>query len=283
MDWRVLERDILVDGRRLRYVDVGVGPVLLLVHGLGGSWQNWLENIPKLSRDHRVIAVDLPGFGRSDRVPRLRSLAPYAASVVSLLDRLGVADAVVVGHSMGGFVSERLTLQRPDLVRGLVLVSAGGSAVGPRQVAAVQGMLAMRRVAANPGAARRMAQIPWLRRCALAGFVHDPSCVSGRLAEHLMENFIAPGFADAVRVGLREDLRHALHRISAPTLLIWGDRDRVLPVSRARQLAELIPDASLEVWSHVGHCAMLERPVRFNARIRRFTDSLADPSLRMSA
>jgi pimeloyl-ACP methyl ester carboxylesterase len=265
------QRDILVDGRRVRYVDAGDGPPIALIHGLGGSWQNWLENLPDLGRDHRVIALDLPGFGRSDPVPRPRSLAPHAATVAALLDRLGTGPTLVVGHSMGGLVAERLALQRPELVNGLVLVGAGGGGVGVRQMFAVHGMLVARRLAARPAVARRLARVRRLRHQALAGVVHDPACIPAALAEDMMAAFVAPGFADAVRVGLREDLRAELARIGCPALLVWGDRDRILPVSRANELAGLLPDAELEVWPGVGHCPMLERPAAFNARVRTFS------------
>src|SRR5437764_6505507 len=121
-------RNAIVGGRRLHYVDVGeaAGLPLVLVHGTGGSWQSWLLNVSELSRDRRVIAVDLPGFGRSEPLPPNADMADYADAVAALLAALGVERAIVVGHSLGGVVVMRMALRHPRLVAGVVNVDGGG-------------------------------------------------------------------------------------------------------------------------------------------------------------
>src|SRR3954469_21804403 len=105
VDWRAHQRFVEIDGRRVDVVELGSGePAVVFVHGLAGSWQNWLENIPHFAAGHRVIAFDLPGFGASE-VPRDKiSIPGYGRLVDTLLDRLGVGPARVVGDSVGGFL-----------------------------------------------------------------------------------------------------------------------------------------------------------------------------------
>jgi pimeloyl-ACP methyl ester carboxylesterase len=110
----------------IEYVDQGSGPVLLLVHGLGGNLQSWLANIPTLSARHRVIALDLPGFGRSDPLTAGVTMASYADVAIELLDRLGVASATFVGNSMGGLLTIEAAARHPDRVDAAVLACSGG-------------------------------------------------------------------------------------------------------------------------------------------------------------
>src|SRR3954452_24629942 len=131
IDWRAHQRFVEVDGRRVDVVELGSGePAIVFVHGLAGSWQNWLENIPHFAATgHRVIAFDLPGFGASE-VPRDRiSIPGYGRLVDTLLDQLGVGPAVLVGNSMGGFIAAEVAIQYPARVQRLVLVSAAGLTV----------------------------------------------------------------------------------------------------------------------------------------------------------
>src|SRR4051812_28591239 len=107
IDWRAYLHDTEIGGRRLRYVEVGEGdgPPIVLVHGLAGNWQNWLENIPRLARERRVVAPDLPGFGASDKPSEKISMTGYGRVVNELCDQLKLGEVALVGNSMGGFVA----------------------------------------------------------------------------------------------------------------------------------------------------------------------------------
>ena len=105
----------------------GAGSPVLLVHGLGGSAENWVEVVPELVRRHRVIAVDLPGHAGSEPLGRGATMDDFASATAKVLDAEGVDRAVVAGHSLGGLVALRLARKRPDLVRGLLLVAPPGS------------------------------------------------------------------------------------------------------------------------------------------------------------
>ena len=116
IDWTALTHNAMIDGRTVNYVEYGDPslPTVVLVHGLAGCWQNWLENIPALAEDFHVIAIDLPGFGES-QLPRERiSIPGYARCISELLDHLNVVRASVIGNSMGGQTSARFALDFPD-------------------------------------------------------------------------------------------------------------------------------------------------------------------------
>ncbi len=127
IDWRRARRHAIVAGRRVSYVDLGEGSpiVLVLVHGTGGCWQNWLENIAPLSLEHRVIAVDLPGFGGSEMPLARISFEEYADAVLDLSEQLELHAPTLVGHSMGGMISLEAARRRPGDAGAVVMV--GGS------------------------------------------------------------------------------------------------------------------------------------------------------------
>ena len=131
VDWPAMTRRVLVEGREVNTIDTGGNdrPVLVFVHGLSGTWQNWLLNIPAFMDSHRVIAPDLPGFGESPMPREEISIKLYARILDGLLRSLGVESAVVVGNSMGGFVAAELALSYSTMVERLVLVSAAGLSI----------------------------------------------------------------------------------------------------------------------------------------------------------
>ena len=122
VDWAAHRRSVTVSGSRVNYVRMGEGPAVLFIHGLAGSWRNWLENIPHIARDHTAIAVDLPGFGESDPPQGEVCIAGYAAFVATFLEALGVPQATLVGSSMGGLIAAATAAATPDRVHSLVLV-----------------------------------------------------------------------------------------------------------------------------------------------------------------
>jgi pimeloyl-ACP methyl ester carboxylesterase len=130
VDWESYEHQAQVRGQRVNYVDVGEGPAIVLLHGWFGRWQHWLDTIEPLAHQHRVIAVDLPGFGRSALPPDGASIPVAAAILLDLLTQLGIESFTLAGSSMGGGISVEAALQAPDRVEGLVLVAATGLADG---------------------------------------------------------------------------------------------------------------------------------------------------------
>ena len=276
VNWREHQRWVTVADRPVNVVDLGSGPPLVFVHGLAGSWQNWLENLPEFARDHRVIALDLPGFGHSPMPLQRISITRYAAIVDELLETLGVQSATVVGNSMGGFVALDMALHHPRRVERLVLVAAAGVSLERAGVDRALGL--MRRaerlvlgynafIAARSDVASRRAG---LRRQLLRLVATHPEKLPAPLvSEQLRANGTA-GFFDAVDALMTYMVRDRLHEIEAPTLIVWGEHDRLVPVADAGRLAQGISDARSIIYADTGHVAMLERPERFNADLRAF-------------
>lgn len=129
VDWGAHQRWVRIGGRAVNVIELGTGPPLVFIHGLSGSWQNWLEQLPVFARDHRVVAFDLPGFGASEMPSEPISISGYARLVDALFSELGIAGAAVVGNSMGGFIGAELAIAFPPRVERLVLVSAAGLSI----------------------------------------------------------------------------------------------------------------------------------------------------------
>jgi len=285
VDWREHQRYVRVDDRWVNVVELPAarsegrarGLPMVFVHGLSGSWQNWLENLPHFAAaGHRVIAFDLPGFGASEMPGETVSIAGYGRFVDTLLEHLGVGAAIVVGNSMGGFVGAELAIRFPARVERLVLVSAAGLTVEYQRHERVLGAL---RYASNLLAAwggwvgsrsDALARRARARRL-LMGFVVDrPDRLPAALVSEQVRGSGKPGFVDALDALTGYPIRDRLGEIGCPTLIVWGERDWLIPVSDADEFARLIPDSRKVVWPHTGHMAMLERPAAFNALLEAF-------------
>lgn len=269
-------------GRLLRFADYGEGPPVVLVHGLGGSWQTWLENIPVLGASNRVIAVDLPGFGQSEMLPAGSPLDAYGDALATLFDRLELAGVALVGHSLGGLITGRFAVAHPERLRALVLVGAGGIAVSPRRLAAiVRGFVVFNAVFRRPAVQRAVARRPRLRRLVLAGMMHDTERLSPELAAEVMPLMAADGFVEAVVAGGAVAGDSGVERVTTRTLLVWGRHDLILPVRSAEELAAKLRDGRLEVIEDAGHAPMIERPEEFNELVEGFlADHLRVPLTR---
>jgi len=279
-DWSADLHDAIIAGRRLRYLDrgTGVGAPLLLIHGLGGCWQWWAQCVAPLSAGRRVIAVDLPGFGASDPLRPPAEMATHAATLVKLLDALGVPQVVVCAHSMGGLVAMRLAVTHRERVGGVVLVCAGGIHLDPVRLKLVMlGFRAFHAAFAQPRVARAFALRPRLRRRLFASAIADPAALDPALTSELVFGLaLAPGFLAALGAGIRVANEIEPEEVTVPVLLVWGDRDPILPVASARELEARLPNAHLAVIGGAGHAPMLERPDRLAALVGEFVSGL-DP------
>ncbi|HMH46170.1 MAG TPA: alpha/beta hydrolase [Solirubrobacteraceae bacterium] len=255
------------------------GQPLVFVHGLSGSWPNWLEQLPAFAEQHRVIALDLPGFGHSPMPNETISISGYARMLDRLLDQLEIDAAAVVGNSMGGFIGAELAIAFPQRVERLVLVSAAGiSTHGHR--GSVRVLPAMRRLerilmasgawaASKSDAVTRRAR---LRDAALGVVVRHPGRLPAALAAEQVRGAGKPGFVQGLEAVLDYEIRERLREIACPTLIVWGDSDRLINVRDADVFAELIPNSRKVVYEDTGHMAMLERPQAFNALLQEFLD-----------
>jgi pimeloyl-ACP methyl ester carboxylesterase len=277
VDWRSHQRWVTVAGNPVNAIDMGEGPAIVFVHGLSGSWPNWLEQLPSFARDHRVIAMDLPGFGHSPMPDERITISAYARILDSLLETLGVSAATVVGNSMGGFVSTELAIAFPQRVERLVLISAAGiSTYRHRDVERIEPYL--RRLAPILAAYTGFtaAQSDWvsrrrgLRNLTLGMIARHPGRLPAPLAAEQLRGAGKPGFMQALRANIDYPVRERLPEIACPTLIVWGEDDKVIPVADASVFEELIPNSRKVIFKDTGHVAMLERPAAFNRLLADF-------------
>jgi pimeloyl-ACP methyl ester carboxylesterase len=267
----------VIHGRTVTYVEAGEGPVLLLIHGMAGTCENWREVIEPLARHHTVIAPDLPGHGASNPGGGDYSIAALAAGLRDLLSTLGHDRATLVGHSLGGGVAMQMAYQYPEIVERLILVSSGG--LGP-EVSLVL------RAAALPGADLFIG--------ATAGIGRQVGSVVGRglgvfgLRPNADVAEVARGYASLAdsehRAAFLATLRSVVgtggQRVAAadrlylaeavPLLIVWGARDSIIPVRHGEEAHEAIAGSQLEVFEDVGHLPQIEAPARFVTVVERF-------------
>jgi pimeloyl-ACP methyl ester carboxylesterase len=278
IDWRPHLRSLTLHGSRVNYVEIGTGSPLVFIHGLSGCWQNWLENMPHFARSYRVIAVDLAGFGESELPQEEISIPGYGRFVDAVLGEIGVERAVLVGNSMGGFISAETALSHPSRVEKLVLVDAAG---GPTlrewnnrnrarlvRAARLFQPLAAVAFARREGVVRR----PRLRRMLLYKIAAHPDLLAPELCYEIASGGGKPGFLDALNALIEYDFWERIQDVSCPTLIVWGRNDEIVPVADAFEYEALIPDARTVVLDDTGHVPMLERPLAFNRVLKEFLE-----------
>lgn len=282
VDWHAHQRWIVLDEQPVNTIELGTGHAataapLVFVHGLSGCWANWLEQLPVFASEHHVLAPDLPGFGHSPMPAEQISISGYARLLERLLDELGIDAATVVGNSMGGFIAAELAIAVPQRVERLVLVSAAGlsTAGDPRPTRALPTLRRVERVLLASGAwvaskSDTVARRPRLREALLNLVVRHPERLPAALAAEQLRGAGKPGFIQGLQAVLDYDIRDRLPEIACPTLIVWGDGDRLISVRDADVFAELIPNSRKVIFEDTGHMAMLEHPAAFNALLADF-------------
>jgi pimeloyl-ACP methyl ester carboxylesterase len=274
IDWRRHQRWEVVEDRAINLIDIGDGPPLVFIHGLGGSWQNWLENIPHFARTHRVIALDLPGFGESEMPREEISIEGYARIVETLLQQLGIDKAIVVGNSMGGFIGAEMTVHYPVRVDRLVLVSAAG--LSRDQIVKDPFVRSARytKILLTWGTLQaqqlELVRRPRLRAALLWMIAAHPEKIPAVLALEQIRGAGKPGFFPALEALKSYELGQGLREIQARTLIVWGDKDLLVPVRYADEFQRMIPGSRKVIFEDTGHVPMFERPARFNREVDRF-------------
>lgn len=267
-----------IRGARTRYFVGGEGPPLVIVHGLGGAAVNFTLLAPLLAARRRVLIPDLPGHGLSRPLDRVEGLTSYAEHVAAVAELEGMLPAAVIGYSMGGVVALRLAVARPNDVTGLVLVAAAGivsttrraqiwlaatSALRPAQVfTRFRGTLARRpRLRWAPFGLWGAVDPPALPPEAVLGFLEGPS-------QHT-------DVGAAGRALLRDDPREDLGRVRCPALLLWGARDRLVPVADGFEYARRLR-APIRTLPATGHLVVGERPEECAAILLQFLDGIGE-------
>lgn len=266
---KLYRRELTVNGLRLHLYDAGRGPAFVLLHGLADEADSWRHVIPALAQTHRVIAPDLPGFGRSDRPKRAYTPGFFVQVVVGLLEKLGLEKVSLVGNSLGAEIAARLALEHSGLVSRLVLVD--GPSLGGGVSRALLRMLI-------PGLGERY--YTGLRvsqdeaYATLRPYYADLEALPPEDRAFLRERVWARVWSDGQRRAFFSTFRQAalasltggsrfreaLKRLQVPTLIVWGEKDYIVPVASGRALAALIPHSRLEVIPGSGHLPQQEKP-----------------------
>jgi pimeloyl-ACP methyl ester carboxylesterase len=261
---------VTLHGRESGYLVGGEGPVLLLIHGMAGTCENWREVIEPLARRHTVIAPDLPGHGLSAGGSGDYSLGNLASGLRDLLLVLGHERATLVGHSLGGGVAMQFSYQFPEMVERLVLVSSGGLGLEVSPVL---------RAAALPGAELFIAATAGTGQKIGGAIGRGLAKVGVKPAADLAE--VARGYGSLAEPERRKAFLATLRsvvgtegqRVSAadrfylaeevPVLIVWGARDPIIPVSHGEDAHRVLPGSRLEIFDGVGHMPQIEQPSRF--------------------
>ena len=268
---------VSLHGHQMGFRRAGRGPTLLLLHGIAGSSRTWVPAMQLLQQGHAVLAPDLPGHGESDKPPGDYSLGNLAASVRDLLRLLEVERVTVIGQSYGGGVALQFAYQFPELCERLVLVDAGGLG---REVSWILRLAtlpaaefvmpvlfpafarswgdAVSRFSRGLGFRNARADEVWNAYRSLT----DPE--SRKAFVTTMRGVIDPG---GQTVSAMDRLYLAAHM---PTLIVWGDRDTIIPVAHAHKVHEAIPGSRLRIMAGVGHFPQAEEPVRFVEILEEF-------------
>lgn len=267
-----------VHGYRRAFRVAGSGPAVVLIHGIGDSSATWLDVIPALAERHLVIAPDLLGHGRSDKPRADYSIAGYTNGVRDLLAVLGIQRATLIGHSLGGGVAMQFAYQYPERTERLVLVGSGGS--GP-EVSSVLRLLTL------PGsqALLHLLRLPWSHwqaRLTVAALQAMNTALGQdapdllRIVDSLPDSTARAAFIRTLRgvADWRGQIITMLDRCylarGMPTLLLWGSRDAVIPVSHAYRAHEAMPGSQLEIFEGAGHFPFHTDPERFVRTIETF-------------
>ncbi|MCH8948778.1 MAG: alpha/beta hydrolase [Chloroflexi bacterium] len=264
-----------IDGDLIHYVEAGRGLPVVLVHGWNGSTFSFRYVISELARQYRVIAIDLLGFGYSARPANGDySLSAQAKLVSVVLDRLDVEHATLLGHSMGGAVAMRVAVGNPDQVERLVLAdSVTVSQV--RRAVRFSWLFRLLMPLAAPFTMHRER----FRRRVFRSAVHDPAFLTPEMLAGHYRPLHMRGHLQSLAKQLIDRGRDDLwlpDRIGQPTLILWGEHDRWIPLAAGEAMAEQIPDARLVVVPSAGHMPLEEQPEFCNRELLKFLPAVAE-------
>ncbi len=277
----VEERKIEVDGLLTRYLTAGEGAPLVLLHALGESVLDWQWVLSALARSYRVYAPDLPGFGGSAKPVADYSPVFFARFAAAFLDALEIEHGAVAGNSLGGLIALRLALSEPERVSALCLIDSvglGQEASWSLRLPSIPGSGDMAALWSKTplGATQRA----WLKAQLL--FARPERAPAGWMNEQCRLAQL-PGFMEAALAALRAQLDlggqrevlDQLPRLEIPTLIVWGESDRILPVSQAREAVARLKQGTLELIPDCGHLPQVEQPDYFVNVLSRFLDEQA--------
>jgi len=272
---------VTLHGHRVAYRQAGSGPVVVLIHGITSNSATWKRVLPSLARRYTVIAPDLAGHGGSDKPKGDYSLGAHASGLRDLLITLGHERASIVGHSLGGGIAMQFSYQFPERCERLVLVDSGGlgrdvslllrAATLPGSEFVLPLLAATRLLDAGEHLGRLLGRVGLRARTDIEEMARGHATLADAGARaafvHTLRSVVEPG-------GQRVDASNRLYLAAhVPFLLVWGERDSIIPVAHGRATQGLVPDSRLEVFEGSGHFPQLDEPERFIDLLVDFMDS----------
>jgi 3-oxoadipate enol-lactonase len=251
----------------ITYLSAGEGRPILFLHGVGGAARQFASQLAHFGRSRRAIAWDMPGYGGSVPLP-LVTIDALAAALGGFIGALGLERPVLVGHSLGGMVVQRLLAEAPHVAEAVVLAQTS-AAFGGRDPTWAETFLRQQLGPLDEG--RSMAALAPGMVAGMVGDTPDPAGVT--LAEACLAETPDATYRDSIQAMPGFDLREALPRIAVPTLVLAGSRDAHAPAAGMERMAGRIAGARFVVLEGVGHLAHLEQPERFNAAVEAFLDA----------
>lgn len=273
---RVPVKTVMVQGHRIAYLDEGQGPPVILIHGFGGSIWQWEYQQMPLSAAHRVITLDLPGSGLSDKPDLAYSPEEIVAYFKSFMDALGLDRATLAGNSMGGGVAIGMTLTHPERVDRLILIGGLPDHVHDKLASK------MTKRALDSWAPIWLVRLGnWfagrgLTETVLEEMVYDKSKLTSTVIERSYQNRRRPGLIPPLMAVARNlplweaGFARRLGDIRHPTLIVWGAEDEVFPLRVGKDMHAAIPGSTLEIIPKAGHLPQWERPDLVNPILLRF-------------
>lgn len=276
-DFTPHEKFTVIGGRKLNYVEVGDSdkPVLLFVHGIMGTWRNWIFNLLPFADRYRVLAVDLPGFGLSEMPAGEFSIEHYADVIKEFCSTLGIAQVTLIGNSMGGQIATIVAKKTPEILQKLILVDSAGFSTSTARVRKISPYVKYFDWIFKVGIAARklIAYNRWLAAMFTKIVLWRPMNVSSELILVLLAGIGKPGFVPALHTIARTPVAEFPGDVITDTVIIWGRNDSLIPKRDAFLFAKMIPHAKLELMDDVGHIPMFETPEQFNALIEHYIPS----------
>jgi 2-hydroxy-6-oxonona-2,4-dienedioate hydrolase len=258
-----------VGPEQICFYDSGEGPPLVLIHGMFGDFLDWEPVLEPLAQSHRVIALDLPGFGMSSKPRREYTADFFVAVLQEFFTQLALNKIILVGNSFGGQIAILYVLQHSEMVAKLVLVDSGGFRAIPQEEASA--------VASRFGAPVIAGLTPEIHTLLFASVFANPSAASQLYLQRQNEKLQRPDYpayaesvASSIRLSLSAYLLERLPEIKRPTLLIWGEKDFVLPVAQAHEALGKLRLGELKIVPDCGHAPQLECGDAFMGAIRHF-------------
>lgn len=257
-----VEKEAVIFGTKIHYLEAGSGPTVILLHGLGGSSQNWALNIAALAQKFRVIVPDQIGFGKSDKPFIHYRIGTYVDYLDQLFKQLKIERASLVGNSMGGWVAAAFTIAFPARVERLVLVDAAGYAPPANfDYRTLYGL--------NPSTRAGMKQVAAL--VFYNKLFQSDALIDAAMAARITagDGYTITSMIESITRG-EDFLDNRVKSIKQPTLVVWGRQDGLTPLVDGERFKKEIPNSSLLVIEECGHVPQFEKAAEFNAAVLKF-------------